>query len=126
MAVNTQDKPTIDAPRAAIATLLVFLAIAFIPSFIATTFSSDVWYEALAKPSWNPPRWLFGPVWTVLYTLIGYAGYLAWSSSVTNQRYAALAIYVVQLLLNALWSPLFFGYHSPSLACSISLHSGRR
>ena len=82
----------------------------------ATSFSPDAWYEALAKPSWNPPAWLFGPVWTVLYTLIGYAGYLAWRSSIANQRYAAFSIYAIQLLLNALWTPLFFGYHSPGLA----------
>ena len=105
-----------DAPRVAVATLLVFLAIAFIPSLIATSFSPAAWYEALAKPSWNPPAWLFGPVWTVLYTLIGYAGYLAWRSSITNQRYAGFSIYAIQLLLNALWTPLFFGYHSPGLA----------
>ena len=48
--------------------------------------------------------------------LIGYAGYLAWRSSVANQRYAAFSIYAIQLLLNALWTPLFFGYHSPGLA----------
>jgi translocator protein len=116
MTVNTNYRSTMDAPRVAVATLLVFLAIAFIPSLIATSFSPDAWYEALAKPSWNPPAWLFGPVWTVLYTLIGYAGYLAWRSSIANQRYAAFSIYAIQLLLNALWTPLFFGYHSPGLA----------
>ena len=105
-----------DAPRIAVATLLVFLAIAFIPSLVATSFSPGAWYEALVKPSWNPPAWLFGPVWTLLYTLIGYAGYLAWRSSIANQRYAAFSIYAIQLLLNALWTPLFFGYHSPGLA----------
>ena len=70
----------------------------------------------MIKPSWDPPRWLFGPVWTVLYTLIGYAGYLAWSSSHGRGRNRAFGIYAVQLILNALWSPLFFGYHSPGLA----------
>ena len=116
MTANTQYKPTLNVPRAAVAALVVFLGIAFIPALIGTAFPPDAWYEALAKPSWNPSPWLFGPVWAVLYTLIGYAGYLAWSSSVANQRYAAFSIYAIQLLLNALWTPLFFGYHSPRWA----------
>ena len=116
MTANTQTKSTLNVPRAAVATLVVFLGIAFIPALIGTALPPDAWYEALAKPSWNPAPWLFGPVWAVLYTLIGYAGYLAWSSSVANQRYAAFSIYAIQLLLNALWTPLFFGYHSPRWA----------
>ena len=105
-----------NAPRDAIATLFVFLGIAFIPAIIGSAFPPDVWYETLIKPSWDPPRWLFGPVWTVLYALIGYAGYLAWNSSHGSARNRAFGIYAVQLILNALWSPLFFGYHSPDLA----------
>ena len=116
MTANTQTKSALNVPRAAVATLVVFFGIAFIPAVIGTAFPPDAWYEALAKPSWNPSPWLFGPVWAVLYTLIGYAGYLAWSSSVANQRYAAFSIYAIHLLLNALWTPLFFGYHSPGWA----------
>ena len=116
MSVNSNDKSLLDDPAAAIATLVIFLAIAFVPSIIGASFRPDAWYEALIKPSWNPPNWLFGPVWTVLYTLIGYAGYLAWRSSTVGQRYGAFGIYAIQLLLNALWSPLFFGYYSPGLA----------
>jgi translocator protein len=116
MSVNANRKFFINEPSTAIATLLIFLAIAFVPSFIGASFRPDAWYEALIKPAWNPPSWLFGPVWTVLYTLIGYAGYLAWRSSTTNLRVGAFGIYAIQLLLNALWSPLFFGYHSPGLA----------
>lgn len=116
MSVNSNDKSLLDDPAAATATLVIFLAIAFVPSIIGESFRPDAWYEALIKPSWNPPNWLFGPVWTVLYTLIGYAGYLAWRSSTVGQRYVAFGIYAIQLLLNSLWSPLFFGYHSPSFA----------
>jgi translocator protein len=116
MTTNTQRKLSLDSPRDTIATLLVFVAIAFLPAMIGSAFPPDAWYESLNKPSWDPPRWVFGPVWTVLYSLIGYAGYLAWSSSVAGTRYRAFSIYAVQLLLNALWSPLFFGYHSPGLA----------
>ena len=116
MRVNTERKATLDAPTAAIATLVIFFGIAFIPAIIGASFPPDAWYESLTKPSWNPPRWLFGPVWTVLYTLIGYAGYLAWSSSIASQRYVAFGSYAIQLVLNAIWSPLFFGYHSPGSA----------
>jgi benzodiazapine receptor len=63
-------------------------------------------YAALVKPSWAPPPWLFGPVWTVLYVMIALSGWLAW------RRAASLRIlvpYVVQLALNAAWTPIFFG-----------------
>jgi translocator protein len=116
MTSNTQIKSNLNVPRDEVARLVVFLGIAFIPALIGTAFPPDAWYEGLVKPSWNPSPWLFGPVWTLLYTLIGYAGYLAWTSSVANQRYASFSIYAIQLVLNALWSPLFFGYHSPGLA----------
>jgi translocator protein len=116
MTTNTEHKLSLNSPRDAIAILLVFVAIAFLPAMVGSAFPPDSWYESLNKPSWDPPRWLFGPVWTVLYALIGYAGYLAWSSSIAATRYRAFSIYTVQLLLNALWSPLFFGYHSPGLA----------
>jgi translocator protein len=105
-----------NSARSEVATLFVFLAIAFIPAVLGAAFSPDAWYDSLVKPSWNPPSWLFGPVWTVLHALIGYAGYLAWSSSNPNRRYGAFSVYAIQLLLNGLWSPLFFGYHSPGLA----------
>ena len=116
MTANTGHNSAMNAPRDAIATLFVFLGIAFIPAIIGSAFPPDAWYETLIKPSWDPPRWVFGPVWTVLYALIGYAGFLAWSSSHGRARNRAFGIYAVQLILNALWSPLFFGYHSPGLA----------
>ena len=86
------------------------------PALVATAFAPDLWYESLNKPSWNPPGWLFGPVWTVLYSLIGYAGYLAWSSSVGPARQNAFWIFALQLILNALWTPLFFGLRSLGLS----------
>ena len=116
VAPNVEHKLALNTARDAIATLLVFVAIAFTPSIVGSAFPPDAWYQSLHKPSWHPPSWLFGPVWAVLYTLIGYAGYLAWTSSMPAKRYGAFAIYGIQLLLNALWSPIFFGYHSPGLA----------
>jgi tryptophan-rich sensory protein len=79
------------------------------------TFSSvQTWFPTLVKPSWNPPSWLFGPVWTVLYVLMGIACFLIWKSH-SPQKKSLLQLYTVQLILNALWSPAFFGMQSPAL-----------
>ncbi len=64
------------------------------------------WYAALKKPSFNPPNWIFGPVWTALYALQGIAAYLVFRSNGTG---AAFIIFIIQLALNAIWTPLFFG-----------------
>lgn len=72
----------------------------------------ESWYSTLNKPSWNPPNWLFGPVWTLLYILMGIACYLIWKSDHPRKK-AMLKLYFIQLILNALWSPAFFGMQSP-------------
>lgn len=71
------------------------------------------WYPTLVKPSWQPPNWLFGPVWTVLYIMMAVAAWLVWK--VGNAR-SALTLWGAQLLLNFAWSFLFFGARSPGLA----------
>lgn len=73
-------------------------------------------YAQLAKPSWAPPTWLFAPVWLMLYTLMGTATYLVWSHTTGSLRNRALAIFGVQLALNALWTPIFFGAHQFGIA----------
>lgn len=76
-----------------------------------------VWYESLNKPFFNPPDWLFAPVWTVLYLLMGIASYLIWQSSADRyEKQAALTLFYVQLAINVLWSILFFGLRLPVLA----------
>ncbi len=67
------------------------------------------WYAALTKPAWAPPNGWFGPVWAVLYVLMGTAAWLIWRERYHRKRGAALTAYAVQLALNALWAPLFFG-----------------
>ncbi len=74
------------------------------------------WYRALAKPSWRPPNWLFGPVWLVLYISIAVSGWLVWRRAGLDGAGVALAIYALQLVLNGLWSVIFFGLHRPGLA----------
>ena len=76
------------------------------------------WYEALAKPSFNPPNWLFGPVWTILYVLIAIAGWRMWQRERTG---AAMKLWWLQLVLNFLWSPVFFGLEQIGLALLIIL-----
>jgi len=69
------------------------------------------WYEALSKPSWTPPAWLFGPVWTVLYLMMAAAAWLVWRRHGLVGAAVPLGLFAVQLALNAAWSPVFFGLH---------------
>lgn len=70
------------------------------------------WYAQLNKPSWNPPNWLFGPVWTILYILMGIALYLIWKAGVnTSLKQTAVILFAVQLILNFFWSIIFFNQH---------------
>lgn len=91
--------------------LIVFLAITFAVAFFGSHFMPDAWFAALQKPSWNPPNWLFAPVWTVLYVLIAVAGWRVWRERSQGWARTALAIWVVQIIANALWTWLFFGQH---------------
>jgi tryptophan-rich sensory protein len=81
---------------------------------VFTASSVSTWYAALRKPSFTPPGWVFGPVWISLYALMGIAAYLVWRNGL-NQREVriALSLFVAQLILNALWSAMFFGFRSP-------------
>jgi len=74
------------------------------------------WYTTIARPSWNPPSWVFGPVWTALFTLMGIASYIIWKHRDLPYARAALVFYVIQLILNVLWSIFFFGLKNPGLA----------
>lgn len=91
--------------------LLGWLAGSFAAGVIGSLFRPDAWYEALAKPAWNPPNTIFGPVWSVLYALMGVAAWLVWRRSGFKGAGTALTLFVMQLALNALWSYLFFGLH---------------
>jgi translocator protein len=69
------------------------------------------WYAGLVKPSWNPPSWVFGPAWTTLYTMMAVAAWMVWKKGGWRMQRGALSLFVAQLVLNALWTPLFFGLH---------------
>lgn len=74
------------------------------------------WYENLAKPAFNPPSWVFGPIWTGLYILIAIAGWRIWRIA---PRSAAMMLWFAQMILNWLWSPTFFGAEAPWLAFAV-------
>ena len=75
------------------------------------------WYATLEKPSFNPPNWIFAPVWTLLFLLMGIALYFVWNSEIeSNKKRIAILIFAVQLVLNIFWSILFFGLQSPLYA----------
>jgi tryptophan-rich sensory protein len=96
--------------------LVVCLGICFGVAAVAGLFPPGEWYADLRKPAWNPPNWIFGPVWTVLYTMMAIAAWLVWKQGNASGRRAALTLFAVQLGLNALWSAIFFGWHRPGLA----------
>jgi tryptophan-rich sensory protein len=94
--------------------LPLFLLAAFLPSAGGFFTDTGSWYGNLVKPPFQPPPWLFGPVWTVLYLTIGVALWWYHRSGRTSRR--LWTVIAVHLVLNFLWTPLFFGLHSPGLA----------
>lgn len=80
---------------------------------IFTASQIQSWYLGeLVRPSFAPPNWLFGPVWTLLYALMGIALFVIWEMKKSQRRNRALQIFCVQLILNAVWTPVFFGLHA--------------
>ncbi len=87
---------------------------------IGTLTGPDAWFTALRKPLFNPPNWLFGPVWTVLYVLIAIAGWRVWAISTGDgSNLLCLALWCLQLVFNFIWSPVFFVVHRIDLALAI-------
>lgn len=99
--------------------LILFLVVTFLAAALgsaATASSVSEWYPTLRKPSWNPPSWVFGPVWTLLYVAMAVAAWRVWRRAEAGAARSTLWLYGAQLALNALWSVLFFGLRRPDLA----------
>jgi benzodiazapine receptor len=92
-----------------IISIVICNSVGIIGSF-STASAIPTWYNSLEKPTFNPPNWVFGPVWTTLYTLMGISAYLVYRQGIHNSQVkTALIIFGIQLFLNAIWSPIFFG-----------------
>lgn len=99
--------------------LLISLVFPFIAAAIGSYFTFNAiatWYTYLQKPALNPPSWVFGPVWTALYLMMGISFYIIWTKKTKQDRNWAMTLYFGQLLLNVLWSIIFFGMKQPFLA----------
>lgn len=98
--------------------LIISISIPLIVGYLGslvTTPSIGMWYAALNKPAFNPPNWIFFPVWTLLFILMGISLYLIWENK-SKKKQTALNLFGIQLVLNLLWSILFFGLHKPLYA----------
>lgn len=107
-------------PLALVGWILICFAAAGTGVFVST----DGWYAGLIKPSWNPPAWIFAPVWSVLYLIMAVAAWLVWREGGWKRQWPVLSLFLLQLLLNALWTPVFFGWHRPDLAFALILALG--
>lgn len=99
--------------------LVIWIGMCFGAALLGSIFTTPEvpnWYAELTKPSWTPPGWVFGPVWTVLYLMMAVAAWLVWRQGGLAAAVRPIALFVVQLALNATWSILFFGLRMPGLA----------
>ena len=107
-----------NSTRSQIIGLVAWLAVTFVAAAVGALAAVDApaFYGQLAKPAWAPPAAVFGPVWSVLYLLMGFAAWLVWRQRPAERVDGALGLYLVQLVANALWSWLFFGWRQGGLA----------
>jgi len=98
--------------------LVAWIVVAFVPSATAAFVETGPWYDGLDRPAWTPPSWVFGPVWTLLYLLMGIAAWRVWVRHGFGDRRArlALGLFLVHLIFNAAWTILFFGLQMPTAA----------
>jgi translocator protein len=99
--------------------LLIFCGICFAVAAIGSVFTASsvkTWYPALLKPAGTPPPWIFGPVWSILYLLMAVAAWLVWRQRIHQDVWLALMWFMAQLILNGLWSFIFFGLRRPGAA----------
>ena len=96
--------------------LAACLALCFGAAAFGAQFMPGEWYAGLKKPAWNPPNWVFGPVWTALYTMMAVGVWLVWRRGGFAANALPLSLFLAQLVCNSLWSWMFFGRKNPGLA----------
>ena len=99
--------------RRQIPALVGWVLICFAAASLGGLFMPGQWYASLKKPTWNPPAWIFGPVWISLYILMGISLFCVWRRPDSSGYRTALVFFFIQLILNILWSMAFFGLRSP-------------
>lgn len=103
--------------------LVIFLAACYIAAWIGSQYTmpsiASGWYASLPRPAWTPPNWLFGPVWSVLYTLMAVAAWLVWRKRGVRGATVPLALFTMQLALNVGWSAAFFGQRLPGFGFAV-------
>ena len=87
------------------------MALVYSASATAIFVAPGGWYAELTKPAWNPPNWVFGPAWTILYALMAISAWRVWRHGGWALQKSALGLFLLQWALNAMWTPLFFGWH---------------
>lgn len=112
---HSPDTPPRTGPAAWLG-LILWMCLSFTPAWIGAYFPPSQWYADLAQPALTPPGWVFGPVWTMLYLMMGVAAWLVWRRYGLHGAAWPLGLFLVQLVLNACWSYLFFGRQNPGLA----------
>ena len=117
--------PSVTPTYVRIVQFIVAIGVSLAPGWIGSIFTMPAiptWYAGLTMPAFSPPAWIFGPVWTVLFILMGIALYLVWSKGLGHKNVqVATAIFGVQLVLNVLWSFVFFGMQEPFFAFIVIL-----
>jgi tryptophan-rich sensory protein len=96
--------------------MIISVGICLLVGSLAARFEPGLWYQALARPVWTPPSWVFAPVWTALYILMGLAAWLVWRQSGLKAAALPLSVFLIQLIMNGIWSWIFFGQHNIGLA----------
>lgn len=113
----TKVPPTLGmSPTGQIIAPLAWVGLCFLTAWIGSRFSPGEWYAQLQKPSLTPPGYLFGPVWSILYLCMGIAAWLVWRRAAFSGARVALTLFVVQLVLNGMWSWIFFGMQRTGMA----------
>lgn len=103
-------------PLRAILLVVIVIATVGLGGVSALAGGPDAWYAALERPPLSPPNWVFGPVWTLLYAMMGVSCWLLVTSPTSRERTISLALFATQLLLNLAWTPIFFRLHRTDLA----------
>jgi len=104
------------SPAGQVIVLIAWVGLCFLTAWVGSRFTPGESYLQLQKPSWTPPGYLFGPVWSILYLSMGVAAWLVWRRAGISGAKLALSLFIVQLILNGAWSWIFFGLHRTGLA----------